>query len=284
MNVDTVDRVTTPPSPAAAPTLAYGRSRRSYRRVVKIVLLALPTLALAWWALPRVPPRLKILSQQAVLMRLSRPAETAVWDETEAKVVQIQASGGGGGYALRVIGGQPGVTSAASLYDPPRREFDAEVGAARVLDFTAFAHTRTAPRGKTRLTLVGGTVTGVAGMPHSIPEAGRIIWLTPSAVEPGTFFRQPKVVSKPIPPLMVRLQPDDRFRLFAGQADPADPSRFTIDYECNGVRGTLQGVLNADDSVSLTSTRPEVVSSVSSGQIIYPARTKLPGPATSPTR
>ena len=74
------DPVTTPPAAPAPPTLAYGRSRRSYRREVKIALFVLPTLALAWWALPRVPSRLKFLSQQSALMRLTRTAGTAVWD------------------------------------------------------------------------------------------------------------------------------------------------------------------------------------------------------------
>ena len=40
------------------------------------------------------------------------------------------------------------------------------------------------------------------------------------------------------------------FRLFAGQPDPADASRFTIDYEVAGGRGTIEGRLTPDDRVT----------------------------------
>jgi hypothetical protein len=43
------------------------------------------------------------------------------------------------------------------------------------------------------------------------------------------------------------------FRLFAGRADPNDPSRFTIDYLHDGVAGSFVGRLNDDDSVSFQS-------------------------------
>ena len=55
--------------------------------------------------------------------------------------------------------------------------------------------------------------------------------------------------------IRISLAPDERLRLYAGQADPRDPSRFTI--ECvingeriNGERGTIEGVLHADDVVA----------------------------------
>jgi hypothetical protein len=36
----------------------------------------------------------------------------------------------------------------------------------------------------------------------------------------------------------------ERLRIFAGQPDPHDPSRFTIDYELNGERGQVEGFFN----------------------------------------
>ena len=42
-----------------------------------------------------------------------------------------------------------------------------------------------------------------------------------------------------------------RVRLFNGQPDPADPSRFTIIYEVDGQRGSIEGRLNSDDTVRL---------------------------------
>jgi hypothetical protein len=40
-------------------------------------------------------------------------------------------------------------------------------------------------------------------------------------------------------------------RLFAGQPDPNDASHFTIAYECDGQKGTIDGWLMNDDSVKL---------------------------------
>lgn len=40
-------------------------------------------------------------------------------------------------------------------------------------------------------------------------------------------------------------------KVFAGQSDPVDRSRFTIAYTIEGAPGIVQGQLNDDDSVSL---------------------------------
>jgi hypothetical protein len=40
-------------------------------------------------------------------------------------------------------------------------------------------------------------------------------------------------------------------RVFAGQVDPAAPTRLTIRYEVDNVPGTIEGRLGADDSVTL---------------------------------
>ena len=40
-------------------------------------------------------------------------------------------------------------------------------------------------------------------------------------------------------------------RFYAGQADPADPSHFTICYAIGGHPGTLDGWLQADDKVRI---------------------------------
>jgi hypothetical protein len=47
-------------------------------------------------------------------------------------------------------------------------------------------------------------------------------------------------------------------RVFAGQVDPADPSHFTIDYEAFGQRDTIDGWLEADDSITFKPRHPPV--------------------------
>jgi hypothetical protein len=43
-------------------------------------------------------------------------------------------------------------------------------------------------------------------------------------------------------------------RFFAGRVDPANPSRFTIDYEAGGEAGVIEGALASDDSIVLRVT------------------------------
>jgi hypothetical protein len=40
-------------------------------------------------------------------------------------------------------------------------------------------------------------------------------------------------------------------RLYAGQPDPVDSSHFTIPYETTSGRGTIDGWLQADDTVKM---------------------------------
>jgi hypothetical protein len=54
------------------------------------------------------------------------------------------------------------------------------------------------------------------------------------------------------PGLYISLSHNDRFKVLAGQPDPADPSRFAIPYRLNGQAGAIAGTVAADDRVELT--------------------------------
>jgi len=61
--------------------------------------------------------------------------------------------------------------------------------------------------------------------------------------------------AKVLPLSLQRLGPQSFLadvRFYAGQPDPADASRFTIRYECDGVTHRVDGFLNADDTVTMT--------------------------------
>jgi hypothetical protein len=49
----------------------------------------------------------------------------------------------------------------------------------------------------------------------------------------------------------VRLRPEQMMRIYAGQVDPKDDAHFTIKYEIDNVPGTIDGRLEADDTVTL---------------------------------
>lgn len=62
--------------------------------------------------------------------------------------------------------------------------------------------------------------------------------------------------------LVVLPQPDDTIRVFAGQPDPTDASRFTFDLEYNGVRQTVHGQL---DTGTVALTPPDGLCEVADG-------------------
>jgi hypothetical protein len=118
---------------------------------------------------------------------------------------------------------------------------------------TLFLHERTTASGVRRLVAVHAPVgtPGVAGLP--IPA--------PVVVQPATLRTAPAVrdaVAKVHLDLLFHAPPGGgsfsllsgpsgtTARFFAGQADPADPSHFTIPFECGGSRGTIEGWLKGD--------------------------------------
>jgi hypothetical protein len=52
-------------------------------------------------------------------------------------------------------------------------------------------------------------------------------------------------------PEEIRIDGREVFRFYAGQPDPSDPSRFTIDYDVDGQRGAIRGQLKNDGTLEL---------------------------------
>jgi hypothetical protein len=83
--------------------------------------------------------------------------------------------------------------------------------------------------------------------------------LLATVVDQGTLVRYPKVVMVwPMHPHMA--WGEGVTRIFAGQPDPLDASHFTFDYEKQGRRYTMDGWLEADDTVTLQARDATVVS------------------------
>lgn len=71
--------------------------------------------------------------------------------------------------------------------------------------------------------------------------------IEPLVIAPGTLVRAPS--STLFSGNFTSVKCDGRF--FAGQPDPNDESHFTIDYEVDGIRNTIDGWLLDDDTVKL---------------------------------
>lgn len=101
-----------------------------------------------------------------------------------------------------------------------------------------FLHGRRRPDGKLRLVKVSEEVGAVR-------QEYLLAWIgTPATV----FDLQPAAVSTPY--VFPSGPPGERPRLYAGQPDPIDPSRFTIKYEYSDRNGSIHCALKNEDTLS----------------------------------
>lgn len=123
--------------------------------------------------------------------------------------------------------------------------FYASLGSGFQTSGTVFLHERSLPNG-TRL-LVGVDVNLVSLL-HTPRTAAA---MSARILEPGSAFRGPRMTMTATRGDGSQIQFDpaaDRLTIFAGQPDPSDASHFTIDYDLNGVRHTLDGwVVDANE-------------------------------------
>jgi hypothetical protein len=116
----------------------------------------------------------------------------------------------------------------------------------------AFLHARTSPGGNQRL-------VAIECLPDQEVVVAPVLGLTPDdrclrfrfcSIRPATWRQSASFALTARIPFRV-LTTGRRFRLFAGQPDPSDPSHFTFDYECDGHRGVIDAWLRDDDKIDL---------------------------------
>jgi hypothetical protein len=115
-----------------------------------------------------------------------------------------------------------------------------------------FLHERRNPSGQPRIV----AVTAEVSLPSQKVE------LTSELIQPGTYGTPADYVrpttgdrfdSLQLQPCLVEDHP--ALRLFGGQIDPKDPTRFTIDYEDWYGISTIEGVVGSDDSITMRTIR-----------------------------
>ena len=217
-------------STSATSTAAAGRPRRVLLWVIIVALIV------SVWAAPKLVKHLQAVELRRECMNYDPPADQIVVEEDPTAVAALASNP----IYQRGAGGR--------LFIVP--DFWKEENPSAHTQGTLFLHSRTSRDGNVRL--VGLDLNMAPGL--WIASTGDVedkslveTIITPGrALAPDTIKQSCKIVmwicpTNPIP-----------MRFFAGQADPNDPSHFTFDYQRGNSRGTLDGYLSDDDSITIT--------------------------------
>src|SRR5262249_19014266 len=107
---------------------------------------------------------------------------------------------------------------------------------------TLFVHERTTPSGRKRLVVLFFQLQGRNGRELFLYGSGKI----PATLVPGTALE-----GNPSHCGSLDLRQEDRLHIFWGQSDPDHGDHFTIGYELNDQRGTIDGWLKDDGQLDL---------------------------------
>jgi hypothetical protein len=119
----------------------------------------------------------------------------------------------------------------------------------RSLEPALFLHGRKAPSGPQRLVIVQ-----MGRLPN---DPYNRIFLSLTNHQP--LWTSGTIPATPSGGLEMCLKSTDVVRLYHGQPDPNDGSAFTIDYDLNGTRGTIDGKLTSSGTITLTPRSGRVV-------------------------
>jgi hypothetical protein len=221
-------------NPALA-TLDYRNDRRRPRRWRRVRRFAAATLVLvaAWYSVTQVPG----LVRQIRCSRYSLPPETVVYDDDPVEAVRLESLPNYMGTPQAAHGGPfidmsppPAGRVSPSLF--PVGAYDGREVA------TVFLHTRRTAVGDNERIVI------VFVRPMAVLD-GYELWLCASSFVPRSVLPCNEMDGCG-GNYAFHVPHGRRVRIFAGQADPRDPTHFAFDYEFGGVRDTIDGWLTDD--------------------------------------
>jgi hypothetical protein len=252
MTTDASDRPAAGEAAAGSPPLEYQpgeplRRRRRRRRVLGILLAAALVIAGVWRG-PAAYRRLLIAYLERQARGYVAPAERVVYEEDPGRWPALLARPGYRSHPPSSPGWNGSVTYSA---DPVGRL--AQAAELRLSPAALFAHARRTPSGRERLVVVWVASNAVrATAQGATPDNQVQITLFTSVVDGGVMVREARAAPWIAPQSLAENRQTPLYaRLYAGQADPADPSHFTIAFEIGDHRDVLDGYLRDDDKVVL---------------------------------
>jgi hypothetical protein len=114
-------------------------------------------------------------------------------------------------------------------------------------DSLVFVHSRRSPGQAERLVAI--TVMDDSSTRYATND--RHLLLLWYSIQPGSLFSPPDIRISYNVAMYMQIHTGSRFHLFAGQPDRSDASHFTIGYEIDGLKGTIDGYMRNTDSVKL---------------------------------
>jgi len=193
------------------------------------------------WVTPRAVRRVRVAYWQQQCLNYAAPADQVIYSNNPTDIVKLLAP------PTRYEGS---VGAGQAFFVPPSYgNYRGAMSLSRSVG-TPFLHQRVTPQGKVRLVAVefyciAANWTG----------QGTLMTLMAATFDPSGTVRGPRqiVTTTTGDGQTLRLSATDTVRVFAGQPDPNDPSHFTIDYDLNGTRHTLDGWLKDDGVVAIES-------------------------------
>jgi hypothetical protein len=221
--------------------LTYGRAptmlkRRWFRKLVTLVIVSAATAV----ALPIGIQQVRRRAEMSYYARYSAPASELMYDDDPSTAALLMHQEGRYGPVGLFVGSWHGGGSrpvGRVIHFPgfPERRWPGLV----------FSHLRCPPGGRPLIVLL---VTGsVEFMPDGYKlEFGANVFPEGSEWRDGPDNMRGTVWAMPVPR-------GQRLRFYAGQADPADESHFTVTYDMGSVPGTIDGWLRdpSDNGVEL---------------------------------
>jgi len=227
--------------PEPAMTLDYASRqswiRRRWHRLVIILLLLAAAIAGTWyrnniiWAAHRS----LLLRAQYQCMEFEAKPTRVVYEEDTTKARELLKQRDYRPAMLDVTGQKTGAMywpSEIQNYPEALRYFSS--GGPNCLNNDAsllFLHERKTPSGQSVLVCVTAWMDKNAGSP--------VVRFSVRGVLPGNWRTDPGVTGSL--GAFVRYNERTPLRMYAGQPDPADLSRFTVEYELHGKRGVFEG-------------------------------------------